>query len=76
MIYQMTMGFAVIVFILLVSLGAKFGAPLWFYFASIPASPVLSFGLLGLIGHIAMGLEERARAKRRAAAAARRTQGL
>ncbi|MGN5163437.1 hypothetical protein [Aeromonas dhakensis] len=75
MIYQMTMGFAVIVFILLVSLGAEFGAPLWFFFASVPVSPALSFGLLSLIGHVCMSLEERARAKRRSAAAARLAKG-
>lgn len=76
MIYQMVMGFAVIVFMLLVAFGIQFGAPLWFFFASVPASPVLSFGFLLLIFHITTTFEDRARLKRRAAASERRSKGL
>ncbi|MCS3768351.1 ABC-type polysaccharide/polyol phosphate export permease [Aeromonas hydrophila] len=76
MMYQMVMGFAVIVFALLAALGIQFGAPWWFFFAAVPASPVLSFGVVLLTAYIGTSFEDRGRAKRRAAAAERRSQGL
>lgn len=72
MIYQLVMCFAVGVFFALAALGMEFGAPLWFYFVAVPVSPVLSFGFTMLTIYIGSELEDRARAKRRAAAAARR----
>lgn len=76
MIYQMVMGFAVIVYVMLAGFGIEFGAPFWFFFAAIPAAPALSFTLIFFSMWLGIASDDRARARRRAAAAARRSQGL
>lgn len=75
MIYQIVICFAPIVFVALSALGIQFDAPWWFFFAAVPVSPVLSFGFVMLVASVGIGFEDRARAKRRAAAAARRAKG-
>jgi len=75
MIYQMVMGFAVIVYLMLAGLGIEFGAPIWFFFAAFPAAPALSFALIFSAMWLGIASDDRARAKRRSAAAARRAKG-
>lgn len=61
-------GMSVLMFICLVLAGLNLGAPVWFYFAAFPAAPVITFSITILFGWIAMTLEDRARARRRAKA--------
>lgn len=75
MIFQLMKFLAVFVFLMLTALGIHFDAPLWFFFAAIPVSPVLAFGVFALTAYTDEALQNRARAKRRAAAAARRAKG-
>lgn len=75
MILQVIMSLAVGLFLMLAAVGIQFGAPWWFFFAAVPSSPVLAFGVFVLTLYVQDVLEMRARAKRRAAAAARRAKG-
>lgn len=75
MMFQVIMSLAVGLFLILAALGFHFGAPWWFFFAAVPSSPVLAFGVFVLTVYFQDVLQERARAKRRAAAAARRAKG-
>lgn len=75
MMFQLHMFCSLGVFLVLSAVGIQFGAPLWFFIASVAFSLVLGFGLLLLTLYAQDVLEIRARAKRRAAAAARRAKG-
>lgn len=75
MIFQLHMFCSLGVFLVLSAVGIQFGAPLWFFIASVALSLVLGCGLLLLTLYVDDVFEERARAKRRAAAAVRRAKG-
>ncbi|HDX8441981.1 hypothetical protein [Aeromonas hydrophila] len=75
MMFQVITSLAVFLFFMLAAVGIQFGAPWWFFFAAVPSSPVLAFGVFVLTLYAQDVLDMRARAKRRAAAAARRAKG-
>lgn len=75
MIFQLVMGFSFIVFLMISGLGLYFHAPIWFFPLSMALSPLLTLLLVLLAVYLGTFLDDRARSKRRAAAAARRAKG-